>query len=299
MAAFASVWREGFSHAGNLAYLSLLALLPFFVLVAHAAGVIGRTGMGSRFVATVLGALPPDVSALLEAPAREVIERPASGGLLTLGLLLLLWTVSSYAEAVRDIIRRAHDVPVTQSIWRYRLLSLAVVLGGVLLMLVSLAAQVLLTTAETVILQFVPAGRDMVTEFGLNRLLPALILFIGVALAFFGLTPRRVRHLPWLWPGALVTTVLWIGTTMAMPALLAQFRDASIAYGSLGGVIVTLLFFWVLGLCLVFGAHFNAALAKVGMEASGLAQTGLAKSDQSRLKAARQIRRKTGPTWPE
>ncbi|MBB6227854.1 membrane protein [Polymorphobacter multimanifer] len=263
-AAVGSVWREGFSHAGNLAYLALLTLLPFFVLVAAAAGALGRTGMGARFVGTVLSALPPDVSALLEAPAREVIERPASGSVVTLGVLLVLWTVSSYAEAVRDIIRRAHGAAPTQPIWRYRLLSLLVVLGGVLLMLLALAAQVVLTGIETFMLRLLPMGAERVAELGLNRLLPAALLFAGLALALFGLTPSRLRRPHWLWPGALLVTAWWVGATMAMPILFAQFMGASIAYGSLGGVIVTLLYFWVLGLGLVFGTHFNAALAKAG-----------------------------------
>jgi membrane protein len=263
-AATQAVWREGFSHAGNLAYLALLTLLPFFVLVAAAAGALGRGGMGERFVANVLSALPPDVAALLEVPAREVIERPASGGIVTLGVLVVLWTVSSYAEAVRDIIRRAHGVAPTLSIWRYRLLSLLVVLGGVLMMLLALAAQLLLTGVETFMLRLLPMGADRVAELGFNRLLPAALLFAGLALALFGLTPTRLRRPRWLWPGALIITGWWVGATMAMPALLAQFRGASIAYGSLGGVIVSLLYFWVLGLGLVFGTHFNAALAKAG-----------------------------------
>lgn len=260
--ALASLWQQGFAHAGNLAYLALLTVLPVIALVVSAAGAIGRTGVGARFVATVLAAVPPDVANLLEAPARQIIERPASGSLVTLGILLVLWTITSYAEAVRDVIHRAHGVEKRLPVWRYRLLSLLVVLGGVLLMLAALSGQLLLTGIETFMRALLPMGADRVAALGFNRLLPTALLFIGLALAFFGLTPRHLRRLPWLWPGALLTTLLWIGATMAMPAALALVQGNSIAYGSLSGVIVTLLFFWVLGLGLVFGAHFNAALAK-------------------------------------
>lgn len=274
-AALVSVFGSGFTHAGNLAYLSLLTLLPFFILVAAAAGAIGRTGMGGNFVGNVLAALPPDVATLLEGPAREVIEKPASGGLLTLGVVLVLWTVSSYAETIRDIIRSAHGLAPSRSMLRYRLLSMGFVLAGVALMLFSLAAQLMLTAAEAFMLEYMPAGPELVSRIGLNRLLPPGVLFIGVALAFFGLTPGVVRRLPWLWPGALATSLLWISVTMVMPSLLARFSSTSVTYGSLGGVIITLLYFWVLGLCLVFGVHFNAALAKAG---------------QSRLKAQQETR---------
>lgn len=262
--ALGSVWHDGFTHAGNLAYLSLLTVLPFFVLIAAAAGAIGRTSMGSRFVGTVLATMPSDVAALLEGPALEVIDRPASSGILTFGVLLLLWTVSSYAEAVRNIIRRAHGVDPTKPIWRYRLASLAVVISGIMLMLAALGGQLLLTGVETFMLRLMPSGGERVAALGFNRLLPAGLLFIGLWLAIYGLTPARLRRLPWIWPGALAITILWIGITKAMPLLLEPYRNASIAYGSLLGVIITLLYFWSLGLALVFGAHLNAALAKAG-----------------------------------
>lgn len=261
-AALGALWQQGFAHAGNLAYLALLTVLPVIVLVVSAAGAIGRTGMGARFVATVLAAVPPDVANLLEAPAQEIIERPASGSLVTFGILLVLWTVTSYAEAVRDVIHRAHGVEKRLPVWRYRLLSLLIVLGGVLLMLAALAGQMLLTGVETFMRVLLPMGADKVAALGFNRLLPAGLLFVGLALAFFGLTPRHFKRLAWLWPGALLTTMLWISATMAMPAVLTLVQGNSIAYGSLSGVIVTLLYFWVLGLGLVMGVHFNAALAK-------------------------------------
>jgi membrane protein len=271
--ALAGFWREGFTHAGNLAYLALLALMPFCVLVAATAGALGRAGDGARMVATLIEALPPAVADVLEPPALQVIGQPASGGFLTLGVLLLLWTVSSYAEAVRDIIRRAHGVPPTLSIWRYRALSLLIVLAGVILMLFALAAQLLLAGIETFVRALLPMGADLVHGLGVNRVLPGVTLLAGLGLVLSSLTPPRLRRARWVWPGAAVAALLWVGLTLTMPWALGQLRDFSIPYGSLAGVIITLIYFWLLGLALVFGIHINAALAKAG---------------QSRLKGAHQ-----------
>jgi len=65
-----------------------------------------------------------------------------------------------------------------------------------------------------------------------------------------------------IWPGALVTMGVWIGTTMLLPFVLGRFGSYDLTYASLAGVIVALLFFYIIGLGLVVGAHLNAALAK-------------------------------------
>ncbi|WP_439533826.1 YihY/virulence factor BrkB family protein [Polymorphobacter sp.] len=264
-AAIRGTWQDGPSHAGNLAYLSLLCLFPFFILVITVAGIFGRTEDGMRVIINVLAVLPRSVAALLNGPVTEVIAQRASGGLLTLGIIVILWTVTSYAEAVRDIIRRAHGTERRMPLWRYRALSLAVVFAGVFLMLAALAAQLLLTGTEAIMRQLLPAGRGLPElHFALRQLLPVASLFGGLCVALYGLTASGIRRWTWIWPGALVITLGWTAVTAIMPALLSVFGRSSLTYGSLAGVIVALIYFWVLGLWLIFGVHFNAALAKPG-----------------------------------
>ena len=272
--ALASVWHHGPAQAGNLAYLSLLSLFPFFVLVVMVAGVVGRTEDGMRAIVTLLAVLPPSVAALLNAPVSEVVAERASGGLITFGVLIIFWTVTSYAEAVREIIRDAHGDRPQSNIWRYRALSLLVVLVAVLLIFAALTVQLLLGGAEAAMRALVPPEALPNFGFGLKLALPAISLFMGLCVALYGLTMPRRRHWSAIWPGALIIMLGWIVVTMAMPLVLAEFRRWSLAYGSLTGVIVTLIYFWLLGLWLVFGVHFNAALAKAG---------------QSRLKADHKI----------
>jgi membrane protein len=264
-AAVRGVWKDGAHHAGNLAYLSLLCLFPFFVLVVVVAGALGRTEDGMRVIIKVLAVLPPSVASLLNGPVSEVVAQRASGKLLTLGILVILWTVSGYAEAVRDIILRAHGDQRRMSLWRTRALSLAVVFGGVLLMLVALTAQLLLTGTEALLTAWLPPGGPFsVGVFNVNRLLPVLSLFGGLCVALWGLTAPKRRRWSWIWPGALLIAAGWTGVTMLMPVTLRLFGSSSLTYGSLAGVIVTLIYFWLLGLWLIFGVHFNAALAKRG-----------------------------------
>jgi membrane protein len=258
------VWADGFTHAGNLAYLSLLTLFPFFIVLATVAGSLGRTEDGMRAISAFLRALPPDVAALVAKPIADVIGVRASGGLLTFGIIVTLWTVSGFIETIRAIIHDAYQAGHTVPVWRKRAGSVLLVFGAVLLMLLAFAAQVVLTGAEEFIDRLMPFAADAAPmQLALGRLLPPAALFGALYLIFFALTPRRFRMLRCpLWPGALVTTIVWIGTTMGMPRVLAQFASYTLTYGSLAGVIVALLFFYIVGLGVVVGAQLNAALAK-------------------------------------
>jgi membrane protein len=79
----------------------------------------------------------------------------------------------------------------------------------------------------------------------------------------WSLTPSRYRYGDYpKWPGALLVALWWFGALALLPVILAQLGGYDRTYGSLAGVIVALLFFWVVGLGIVIGAHLNAALAE-------------------------------------
>ena len=260
----AGVWADGFTHAGNLAYLSLLTLFPFFIVLATVAGSLGRTDDGMRAISAFLRALPPDVAGLVAKPIADVIGARASGGLLTFGILVTLWTVSGFIETIRAIILEAYHAATTVPVWRQRVGSILLVFVAVMLMLLAFAAQVVLTGAEAFVARLMPFASAVTQgQLALGRLVPAAALFGALYLIFFALMPRRYRRLRCpIWPGALVTAAVWVGTTMGMPRVLAQFASYTLTYGSLAGVIVALLFFYIVGLGVVVGAQLNAALAK-------------------------------------
>jgi len=89
-------------------------------------------------------------------------------------------------------------------------------------------------------------------------------LFLAIYMLFYSLTPSkyRTRQFP-KWPGALFTTLWWIGVTLALPPLLATLLSYDATYGSLAGVMVALFFFYLVGLGMVMGAELNAALVEV------------------------------------
>lgn len=263
-------YNDGFIHAGNLAYLSMLAIFPFFILGAAVFSAFGEEAERAATINAVLSAMPPVVGNVIEPVARDAIEA-RSGWLLWIGGLVGLWTVGSLIETIRDILRRAYGTHATHAFWKYRLFSSGVILAAVFLLMLSLIAQFLIGTAQEVIEAYFPQLVDRVSDLRLSRIVPALGLFGSLYLIFYSLTPSKYRRKRYpKWPGVLLTTLWWIAVTTVMPALLRNFFSYDLTYGGLAGVMIALFFFWLVGLGVVIGAELNAALAETPEEEMNL-----------------------------
>ncbi|WP_394730213.1 YihY/virulence factor BrkB family protein [Altererythrobacter sp. GH1-8] len=254
-------YNDGFIHAGNLAYLSMLAIFPFFILGAALFTLFGEQGERAQMIAAVLAAMPPTVYKTIAPVAQDVIEA-RSGWLLWIGAGVALWTVSSLVETIRDIMRRAYGAEARHAFWKYRLFSFALVLVSVVLLLVSLVAQVLIGTAQQLIAELIPNLQEWTSTLRITRGAPAIVLFGSLWVIFYSVTPERFRgkgHR--VWPGALFTTLWWMVVATLMPLVLGSVFTYDLTYGSLAGIMVALFFFWLVGLGVVIGAELNAALA--------------------------------------
>jgi membrane protein len=254
------IYAEGFIHAGNLAYLTLLTLFPFFIVTTAVAELFGQSEQNLRAMRIILEALPPSVALLVQATALDVIAARA-GSLLWLGAAVGLWTVTSFIETIREILRRAYGADYGRPFWQYRLAGIAVVVMAVTLIMFAFSAQVLITALEEVVVRFVPAFRAVFFA-EVNRFWPTLMMFTGLFTLFWSLAPSAYRGPGFpVWPGAVLTTLWWYLAVTWLPRVIGQFGGYALTYGGLAGVMVALLFFWLVGYGLVIGAHLNAALA--------------------------------------
>jgi membrane protein len=254
------VYYEGFIHAGNLAYLTLLTLFPFFIVTTAVAEFFGRTQANIEAIKALLATLPPSVAAMVEATAMDVIST-RSGPVLWLGAGIGLWTVTSFIETIREILRRAYGADYGRPFWHYRLAGIGIIVGAVTLIMFAFSATVFITATEEVIYRYLPAAQTVFDD-NLSRFWPIVMMFAGLLLIFWALSPSAYRGLGFpVWPGALFVTAWWYGAVTLLPRVLDLFGGYALTYGSLAGVMVALLFFWLVGYGLVIGAHINAALA--------------------------------------
>jgi membrane protein len=255
-------YSDGFIHAGNLAYLSLMTLFPFFIVAAAVASIFGRSQDGLHAVNAFLDTVPRGVGDVVRQPIRDVLHA-RTGPLLWFGGLVGLWTVGSLIETIRDILRRAYGTKSTRPFWHYRLTAIGITLVSVFAVMFAFSMQIIIAGIDQFLQRTFPFADDAIQIVSLTKLAPLAVLCVALYYLYLSLTPSLYKdpRFP-KWPGAIATALWWSGVTLLLPPTLSLLGGYDRTYGSLAGVMITLIFFFLVGLGVVIGAELNAALAE-------------------------------------
>lgn len=256
------VTHDGIEHAGYLAFLGLLALFPFLVFIFAIIGLMGQGDSGAALITSVLDTLPKGVAAALKPRVIEIVSGPPQG-LLTVSIVGAIWTASSAVEGLRTILNRAYHVGTPPAYWFRRSLSVlqlfvftSLVIGGMALMLV-----VPLTVDYFERL----TGIDFIYEKDVGQIFGYVILgivFMSVCFIYY-LLPNIKQTFFAVAPGAAIVVALWHGSVKLFAAYLANFDQVNLIYGSLGGIIAALLFFYICNIIFIFGAELNYQIVQL------------------------------------
>jgi membrane protein len=253
------ITHDGVEHAGYLSFMGLLSMFPFLVFIVALTGFIGDGNLGREFIIQLRDILPERAVAALLPRIDEIIEGPPRG-LLTLSMLAAIWTASSVVEGYRTVLNRAYHVGTPPAyIWR-RLGAIVQLLLFTFMIMISMAALFVAPNVIGYIEQ--ELGIVIYANIAANvQLVSGLVLLIVVALAYYSL-PNIKQNLRSVIPGAVVTVGLWVLAVRGARYYLQAFDQVSLIYGSLAGVIVALLFFYIINLIFIFGAEFNYQLIR-------------------------------------
>jgi membrane protein len=251
--------RNGVEIAGHIAFTAMLSLFPFMIFLVSVAGFAGDTRTGQDFISTLSMFAPPTVMETLQPAIQQVIAN-RSESLLTVGLLLSLYSAASGVSAIRLALNLAYGLRETRSFWLIKLQDFfAVIVGSVVLMLSSVAI-ILGPEIWQLIAHFFFVDPQDQRLWHLGRYAFSLVAILGGVIALHRFLPNASFTLVQILPGALTTTIAWIVAASALTFYFAHIADYASTYGSLGGVIITLLFFYVSGIIFIFGGELNAAL---------------------------------------
>jgi membrane protein len=259
---YRAAWRlvmadEGVELSGYIAFTAFFSLFPFLIFLAALAGFLGDRETADDFIAAMFDLLPDDVAQTLAPAVREVMGA-RRGGLLTVGILTTLWFASNGIEALRAGLNRAYGVQEQRPIWWRRLQSIGfVIAGGFVIFFLSLA--VILGPLIWKVLG--PRAGDVLETrlvFVTARYLFAVVLLLGALLLLHRWLPNTRQAYARVLPGVAVTAVLWLLGASAFSWYIGRLADYTAFYGSLGGVAITLMFFYVSAFIFIFGAEINA-----------------------------------------
>ncbi|MFD2855676.1 YihY/virulence factor BrkB family protein [Seohaeicola zhoushanensis] len=251
----------GWTLASHVAMSLMLALFPFFLFVVALAGALSSEPNVDQLTGLILSLWPDAIGAPVVAELRAVLAN-GSVQLVTLGGALALYFASNGVDAVRLAITRAYRDIDPRPFWKTRALCLAFVLVGGTVLLAGLTFGVGLPAYFHLIAERIP---DPYGTWFENRVLKTavvvLLLLLGVAACHIWLPGMRHRFGE-VWPGVVLTVLLWFGAVWGFSYYMQYFANYSATYAGLAGAMAALIFLYLIGAILILGAEFNAALLR-------------------------------------
>ena len=267
------VWREAnndrlFGRAAELSYYFLLALFPLLIFMTSAIGLVLGSDMGTRqqLFSYLARIMPPSAFQLVNQTMLEV-SQASGGGKLSFGLLAALWAASNGMSAITDSLNAAYDVEEQRPWWKQRLVAITLTVALSILILSAL----LLVVAGGHIAEGIANAYGFGPAFAIAWKIiqwPFVLAFMILAFALIYYFAPDLRDQKWAWltPGAAIGVVLWLLVSLGFRVYLSFFDSYSATYGSLGAVIILMLWLYFTGAAVLFGGEINSEIENAAAE---------------------------------
>ena len=251
--------------AASLTYYSLLALFPALLVLVALVGVFGEHPRTTNALLDIVDRMGPESTVdTLRDPIEGVVRsKGGAGALLGVGLVGALWSASGYIGAFIRASNTIYGVEEGRRFWKLRPLQLLVTLGMVLAAAFVAIAIVLTGGLAEAVGNQLGIGDSAVTVWGFAKWpVLALLVVTGFSLLYY-LAPNVRQHgFRWMSPGALLAVVVWVVASVGFGFYVANFGSYNKTYGSLGAVVIFLVWLWITNLAILLGAQFDAELER-------------------------------------
>jgi membrane protein len=246
--------------AAALGYYFVFALFPFlFFLATLTAFVPYVRNSVDTILSRAHAILPEQALGLIDTHLRGLVETPRPR-LLTLGLLATLYSASRGVDALRKTLNLAYDVKESRKWWRTELVAFGMTIGGAVLVLVAITALTAGGSAGFWLARHVGIGHQYVLVWSWLRWpVTAAVIMLCVALAYYVL-PDVKQKFKFITPGSVIGTLVWLLATWGFTTYAENFGSYNVTYGSIGGVIVLLTWFYISGFIFLMGGEMNAII---------------------------------------
>lgn len=246
--------------AATLAFYFMLSVFPFLIFLLSLLPYLPLDA--EEIYHFVHDYAPPELAELFSVTVLEVIQEP-KGGLLSFGILATIWTSSNGINALIRALNKAHNIDETRSFLKMRLLSIFLTLGTVIVFFVTLLLPVFGNVILTGIDEIFFISDETIVILNRLRWMVGALIMTAVLTLIYTIAPNRKLAFREVIYGALLATIGWQIISISFSLYIANFNNFTATYGSLGGVIVLMLWFYLSGLILVIGGEINASLYSV------------------------------------
>jgi membrane protein len=248
--------QDGVEHSGYIAFLCLLSFFPAVIFAVMIAGLVGESQLGTSAIQAFMENIPENMANALRPIIAEIISGP-SQGIVSVAFIGIIWTASSAIEGLRTILNKAYHVSSPPIYVLRRLLSIFHFLVFVVAIMATVFAFVLFPIVWKSINEMLGLGDTINLEFLNNSYLILFgVLFAITSMAYYVIPNIKLRW-KFILPGAFITVIGWLFSGKIFGYYLAHFSQFNVIYGSLGGIVVSLIFFYIMSMIFVWGAEFN------------------------------------------
>jgi membrane protein len=251
--------------AAALTYYSVLALFPALLVLVALLGLVGQYPQTTNSLLDIVGKLGPSSAVdTFRKPIEGVVQsKGGAGALLGVGLLGALWSASGYIGAFFRASNIVWDIEEGRPVWRLLPLRVVVTLVGVIAVAIVLIGLVLTGPLAQAVGDVIGLGSTAVTVWNIAKWPVLLAIVITIISVLYYIAPN-VKHpkFSWVTPGGIVAVLVWIVASVGFAFYAANFASYNKTYGSLGAMIVFLVWLWITNLAILFGAELNAELER-------------------------------------
>jgi membrane protein len=278
--------------AASLTYYATLAIFPALLAFVSLLGLVGNAQKTTNSVLSLLGGVAPaGVLDSLRGILHNLTHSSASGLALAVGILGALWSASGFVNAFSRAMNRVYSIEEGRPIWKLRPVTLLVT---VMALVVAVIATILLAVSGPIAQQIgstLGVGSTVLVVWNIIKWpILAILAVLMVAVLYYATPNIKQPKFRWMSIGSLVALVVWALASVGFAFYAANFSKYNATYGSIGGIIIFLLWIWISNNALLFGAELDAEIERgrelqAGIEAEETIQLPPRDTRQSDKKA--------------
>lgn len=250
--------------AAALTYYAVLSLFPALLVLVSLLGIFGEAGKSTgALLDIVAGFAPADTVEAIRGPVEQLSSSSAAGLTLVIGVLTALWSASGYVGAFSRAMNRIYEIDEGRPFVKLRGTILAVTIVNLLIVVVLAAMLVLTGPVAEAVGNAIGLGGTVLTAWNIAKW-PVMIALVVVAIAILYYATPNVKQpkFRWMSLGSLISLGIFLLASLAFGFYVANFSSYNETYGTIGGVIISLLWLWILNMSLLFGAEFDAEMER-------------------------------------
>jgi membrane protein len=253
-------WADDiFNLAAQQAYYFFFALFPALLFVIAVASFFPLQGLIDNVMQMLARVAPGDVTKIV-TDSIAGLSKQNSGGILTFAFFVTIWSSSGAMVSIITTLNAAYDVTESRPMWKTRLIAIALTIGIAVFIL---AAMFLViagpTLAERIATNMGLGSAFKWTWWVLQWPIVFALVAIGIGVVYY-FAPDVEQDWIWITPGSILATLLWLVVSLGLKLYYQLMPDANAAYGTIGGVMVLMLWFYCSGIALLLGAELNAEI---------------------------------------